>query len=77
MITQKTYDKVYNAAEKQSKMLSGLRKSLVRQVTLNSQPKTLNRPSSRGAAEGAGERWGDVWSDDLLGRFFGRWFFTG
>ena len=28
MITQKNYDKVYAAAEKQSKMLSGLRRSL-------------------------------------------------
>jgi len=28
MITQKNYDRVYAAAEKQSKMLSGLRRSL-------------------------------------------------
>jgi four helix bundle protein len=28
MIVQKNYDKVYTAAEKQSKMLSGLRRSL-------------------------------------------------
>src|SRR5438552_6324108 len=56
MITQKNYDKVYAAAEKQSKMLSGLRRSLVRQVTLNSQPKTLNLSLRWGAAERAGER---------------------
>ena len=38
---------------------------------------TSNAELRRGAAEGAGERWGDVGSDDLLGRFFGRRFFTG
>ena len=58
----------FQAAGKQSKMLSGLR---------NSQPKTLNVPLCRSAAESAGQRRGDVGSDHLLGRFFGHWFLAG
>ena len=45
--------------------------------TPNTQRPTPNPELRRGAAEGAGERRGDVGSDDLLGRFFGRRFFTG
>ena len=69
---QSDYIQIYATVEKQSKMVSGLRKSLS-----ETWPSTLNRPLRRGAAEGAGERRGDVGSDDLLGRFFGRRFFTG
>jgi hypothetical protein len=39
--------------------------------------RTLNPELRRRAAEGAGERGGNVGSQDLLGRFVGRWFFTG
>jgi hypothetical protein len=76
MIAQNDYNRIYAAAEKQSKMLKRLAPVVVRQVILNPQLRTLNGLLRWGAAEGAGERRGDVGSDDLLGRFFGRWFFA-
>ena len=44
----------------------------VRDVVLNSQPKTVNRPLRGCAAESAGEWRGDVGSDDLFGWFVGQ-----
>ena len=68
------YTRVDAAAEKQSKMLSALRRLL---LTLNSQPKPFNRPLCWCAAKSAWQRRGDVGSDHLLGRFVGSWFFSG
>src|SRR5262245_24091805 len=43
MIPEKDYNRIYAAAEKQSKMLSGFAQIIIRAVTLSLQPKTLNR----------------------------------
>src|SRR5437660_1239057 len=63
---------IYDIAETQSEMPSGLRRSSSEAQL--SQPSTNDpqRSLCGRSAESAGERRGDVWCNDLLGRFIGQ-----